>query len=195
MKDFECEGMISIVAGPSGVGKTSLSYPLAKHLGVPLVEADDLFCAVEAMTTPGDQPWIHFWKLNPEATELPAEIILDRHLDVCRAMSPAIAAVMDNHLETETPIVLEGDYILPELVAQYDDRVRSIFLFEENVEELVRNFLKREPEKGEQRSRALVSGLFGDWLRKECERLGLSATPSKPWDTLLQRSLQVFHRL
>jgi len=53
---------VFVVAGPSGVGKSRLSYPLARYFGVPITEVDDLFRAVEAATTPNQQPSLHFWR-------------------------------------------------------------------------------------------------------------------------------------
>ena len=53
-----------IVAGPSGVGKTHVSYPLVQRFSMPLVEIDDVFLAVEAMRRPAEQPLIHYWR-NP----------------------------------------------------------------------------------------------------------------------------------
>ena len=176
------------IAGPSGVGKSSLSYPLARKFGVPLVEADDLFQAVEALTTPAQQPWIHYWRTHPQSALLPAAEVLDLHLKVCRAMTPALKAVINNHMETNTPIVLDGDYILPELVAEFRERVKAVFLYEETVDQLVHNFSIREPNNGTQRSRAEVSALFGRWQQSECQRLGLIALPARPWDTLAQRA-------
>lgn len=94
------------IAGPSGVGKSRVSYPLAKHFGVSVSEVDDLFHAIEAVTTPT---------------------------------------------------------------------------------QLLNNYLAREPDEGKQRKRAQISRLFGDWLRSECERLGLIAIPARPWETVLDR--------
>ncbi len=34
-------------------------------------------------------------------------------------MLPALEAVIENHLETATPLVLEGDFIHPALAARY----------------------------------------------------------------------------
>ncbi len=188
------------IAGPSGVGKSCLSYPLARTFDVPLVEADDLFHAVEALTRPVQQPWIHYWRTHPESAQLPAAEVLDLHLKVCRALTPALRAVIDNHIETGMPIVLDGDYILPELAAEYKERLKAVFLYEEDVDQLVHNFRTREPQSGEQRARAEVSALFSQWQKSECERLGLIALPARPWATVLERavaatgSLKVDHR-
>ncbi len=178
---------VLVVAGPSGVGKSSLSYQLSRHLDRPLVEADDIHHALEAVTTTESHPWIHFWEDHPEGDEWSVEEILRCHIEVCRAHSPAFAAVIDNHLHTDRPIVLEGDYLLPELIASYPDRVHGIWLTEESVDQYVANFLAREPKAGEQRRRAEASEAFGGWLRTECRKYGLKEVRARPWESLLGR--------
>ncbi len=179
--------IVTAVGGPSGVGKSKLSYPLAKRFDIPIVEVDDLFHAVEALTTPQSQPLIHFWTEHPEALQHSAAEILEKHIEICRALAPAIDAVIDNHIRTKMPIVLEGDYLLPELVTQWTDKVRAIFLYEEDINQLSDNLLAREPEQGRQEKRAEVSVLFGNWLRDECARLGFNAIPARPWKTVVER--------
>jgi 2-phosphoglycerate kinase len=187
MEDWD----VFVVAGPSGVGKSEVSYPLAQYFGVSIVEVDDLFHAIEAATTPDQQPSLHFWQTHPEALESTPDRILSNHLDTCRAMGPSIAAVIENHIRTAIPVVLDGDYVLPELVAAYRDRVKSVFLIEDSPEQIVGNLLSREPDEGIQRKRADVSVLFGQWLRRECSRFGLVSIPVRPWATTVQRVIDV----
>ncbi|MCB0710945.1 MAG: hypothetical protein KDD67_01305 [Ignavibacteriae bacterium] len=186
---FDRSWDVLAIAGPSGVGKSRLSYSLARHYDLPIVEVDDLFHAVEALTTPDQQPLIHFWRTHPESADFPATKVLELFLEVSRAISPAVRSVIDNHIETQMPVVLDGDYILPELIAEYSDRVKSIFLYEENHHQIVDNYLQREPMAGDQHKRAEVSLLFGDWLRDECKRLGFLAMPARPWETVVERAV------
>ena len=187
---------VLLVGGPSGCGKSSLAYPLAKTLDLSLTEADDLCIAAKALSSPATQPALHFFTDNPEATnQLTAEQILEAFLGTCRAMSPALKSVVQNHLETDRPFLLEGDYLLPELMleiaAEMEDgnRVRAVYVIEEDEQQIVANYLTREPELGEQRKRARVSWLFGQWLLAECERLELAAIAARPWSTLSVRVL------
>ncbi len=184
MEDWD----VFVIAGASGVGKSHLSYQLARRFGAPIVEVDDLFRAIESVTTPEQHPAIHYWRTHPEAAEAGPERILELLLDVSRAMRPAVAAVIRNHIETRMPIVLEGDYILPECIADFPDRVKSVFLIEDDPDQLVRNLLAREPEAGEQRTRADVGVLFSRWLIDECRRHGTVVLPVRPWDTLVARA-------
>ncbi|MDZ4720664.1 MAG: hypothetical protein SH847_19590 [Roseiflexaceae bacterium] len=43
---------VLILGGPSGVGKTSVSYRLARHFGIGITEIDDFQALLERMTTP-----------------------------------------------------------------------------------------------------------------------------------------------
>jgi hypothetical protein len=47
------------------VGKTSVSYRLAHRYGVGITEIDDFQVILERLTTPDQQPAMHFWRTNP----------------------------------------------------------------------------------------------------------------------------------
>ena len=191
-EDVVEECYVYVVAGPSGVGKSALSYQLARYLQTPIVEVDDLFLAVEALTSPEEHPILHYWRENPEAAnDLSPESILGIHLEVCRSLAPAIVSVIDNHIETRLPIVLEGDYILPELLKKYSNHVVGFFIVVDEQEKIVENFLNREPLKGRQQKRAQVSALFGRWLRNECASLGCGIFAPRPWGTQFDRAIRL----
>ena len=185
---------VLVIAGAAGTGKTSVSYKLARHFGVGITEVDDLHLVLETMTTPEQQPQLHYWRTKPDDVEMTVDSIVELHISVARLMSPALKAVIMNHIEERTPIVLEGDYILPELLLDdpvhndwHPERVRAVFLFEPDERQLVQNFLSREPSEGEQRGRAHVSRLYGEWLQKECDTYGVPALPARPWESLFDR--------
>ncbi|MFC7644403.1 hypothetical protein ACFQX6_29650 [Streptosporangium lutulentum] len=95
-----------------------MSYPLARHYGIPIVEVDDLVEALQAMTTPEQQPLLHYWRTHPEAARLAPADIVDLQVAVAEALVPAVEAVVGNHLETDTPVIIEGDYLLPGFAAR-----------------------------------------------------------------------------
>jgi 2-phosphoglycerate kinase len=178
---------VLLIGGASGAGKTSVSYPLARRFEVGISEVDDLYIVLERLTTPEQQPVLHYWRTNPEAAHLSAEEILELHIAVCRVLAPAIKAVIANHLDTQTPIVLEGDYLLPEILSGLGDRVRGVFLYEPDEGQILQNLRSREPDIDATAKRARVSWLFGQWLKDECQRLGVAALTSRPWDSALDR--------
>lgn len=189
---------VLLLGGASGTGKSSLSYPLSRRLGVPIVEVDDIVESLLAMTTPDEQPALHYWPTHPEAALLPPDGILQLHLAVAEALTPAFVAVIANHLETDMPLIFEGDYLVPSLAVrdQFQDmaaagRVRSIFLDEPVERQLVANYAGREPVAGEQSVRAKVSVLFGAWLAAEAARHGVPMVRARPWSSLERRVLDL----
>ncbi|GER89920.1 hypothetical protein KDW_40820 [Dictyobacter vulcani] len=185
---------ILLLGGPSGVGKTSVSYRLAHHFGIGITEIDDFQVILERMTTSAEQPVLHYWQTHPEAGNQSAEEIVKHTIAVGQVMAPALEAVIVNHIESQTPIILEGDYILPMLTTAFSEKsiqsqIRTLFLYEDSEEQFRHNFLQREPENGPQEKRAQVSWLYGQWLKQEAERVGALTIPARPWDDLFDRIL------
>lgn len=185
---------VLLLGGPSGSGKTAVSYRLAQYFQIGITEIDDFQVLLERMTTPQQQPVLHFWRTHPAPDQLSATEIMKQGLAVGRVMAVGLEAVIANHLESQTALLLEGDFIHPSLAAQKsfadlpnDGRVRAIFLYEADEQQLLTNFSQREPEGGLQSTRARVSWLYGQWLKQEAERYGLTALPARPWDTLFER--------
>ena len=194
MNPFSRPWQVLLLGGASGTGKTTVSYRLAQYFGVGLTEVDDFQVLLERMTTPEQQPAIHFWRAHPAPHTLSAEQIFEQGLTLRQVMASGLEAVIANHLESQTPVILEGDFIHPALAAQTsfagfpnEGRVRAIFLDEPDEQQLVANFLRRESEADPQGTRARVSWLYGQWLKQEAERLGLPVFAARPWDTLFDR--------
>ena len=184
---------VLLLGGASGVGKSSVSYRLARRYGVSLVEVDDFQVVLERMTTPQEQPVLHYWRTHHEEwRQLDEDGRLAYTQRYAGVMAEALEHVIANHLESGTPLVLEGDFILPALAtrATYGDeapggRVRAVFLYEEEEAQIARNYLAREGR--EQAGRARASWRYSEWLRQEAARLGVPAVPARPWDTVLER--------
>ncbi len=187
---------VLLLGGASGVGKTHVSYALARHFGVGITEVDDIQVALERVTTPRDQPLLHLWAANRPAYErLGEDERLAHFVRVCREVfAPALEAVIANHLETDTPVVLEGDFILPELVTAVGQPgdVRALFVTEPDEAQLARNYLARDGVA--QPDRARESWRFDAWLAAECTRLGVPTVAARPWDTLFERAIAVVGR-
>jgi 2-phosphoglycerate kinase len=189
---------VLLLGGAAGTGKTAVAYRLAQHFEVGLTAVDDFQVLLERMTTPEQQPAVHFWATHPDPGSLTAEEILGQGLELRRTMAIGLAAVIANHLAEQTPVVLEGDFIDPELAARvrFDDepndgRVRSVFLYEPDERQLLANLTNREPDEGPQVKRARVSWLYGEWLKAEATRLRQPVVEARPWDTLFERILAV----
>jgi 2-phosphoglycerate kinase len=186
---------VLVLGGASGVGKTSVSYRLAHAFGVGLTEVDDFQVVLERMTTPKQQPALHYWRLHAgEVLRMDDQQMLAHTLSVADVLSGAMELVIANHLATRAPVVLEGDFLLPSLAVRHaydgtpaNGQVRAIFLYEDDEEQILRNYRAREGE--EQPRRARASWYYSEWLRREAGRLGLPAVPARPWDTVLDRTI------
>jgi 2-phosphoglycerate kinase len=188
---------VLVLGGASGVGKTMVSYRLAHHFAFGLTEMDDFHIVLKRMTTPEQQPALHFFRLHAaEVLRMDDEQMLAHILDTSKAMSGAMELVIGNHLASSAPVVLEGDFLLPSLAVRpaydgipADGQVRAVFLYEEDEQQILRNYRAREGT--DQPHRARVSWYHSEWLRREAERLGLPAVPARPWDTVLERIIAV----
>ncbi|MGV2920337.1 hypothetical protein [Streptomyces alfalfae] len=177
---------VLVVGGASGMGKTGVGRALARRYDVPVVEVDDIVEALLAVTLPEHLPEVHFWRTHPEAAHQSPESVVERQIAIARALEPAIEAVVANHVDTDTPVILEGDYVLPG-PATPDGPVRAVFLHEDDEEQVTANYLRREPEAGPQRHRARVSVLYGRWLTARARAVGVPVISPRPWDDLADR--------
>jgi 2-phosphoglycerate kinase len=191
---------VLVLGGASGVGKTSVSYRLANLAGAGLIEMDDFHIVLKRLTTPEQQPALHFFDLHrAEVPGLTDEEMLRHIIDSSEAMSAALEPVIGNHLATSTPAVVEGDFLLPSLATRpaydgvpADGRVRGVFLYEEDEQQILANYRAREG--GDQALRAHVSRCHSEWLRREAARLGLPTVPARPWATVLERVVAALAR-
>lgn len=192
---------VLLIGGASGVGKSSVSYRLARHFGVGITEIDDFQVVLERMTDPETYPELHLWQRDPEAfLSMSPDEQLAFTVRYGTVMSEALEQVIGNHLEGGPPIVLEGDFLLPEVTVRdsyaghpAEGRVRAIFIVERDEAQIARNYFAREGE--EQSGRARTSWRYSEWLRQEAERLGVPVIEARPWDTVFERCLEAIGSL
>ena len=116
-------------------------------------------------------------------------------------MSPAIEVVVESHIDTAAPIIIEGDGILPSLLTRpavqkqvLKGHVQAVFLLESNEERVFANMVERARgitgrSEEELRTEAHAKWLYGQWLVKEAHHLDLPVIEARPWNTLLERIL------
>lgn len=177
---------VLVVGGASGMGKTGVSRALARRYDVPVVEVDDIVEALLAVTLPEHLPDVHFWRTHPDASRRTPESVVERQIAIAEALTPAIEAVVANHVGTDTPVILEGDYVLPLPVAP-EGPVRAVFLHEDDTAQVTANYLSREPEAGPQCHRARASVLYGRWLAARARAVGVPVIAPRPWEDLAGR--------
>jgi len=181
---------VLLIGGASGSGKSTLSKSLARQYEINLVEADDFQVMLEVMTTPENLPAIHYWNTNPEWWKEGVEATVAHLVEVGQVLTPGLNAVVSNHLEAESPMILEGDFILPELAASIaSKRVKSVFIHEPDREQILLNYKEREGIV--QQYRTNVSFAYGNWLAGQCSKLGVPVILSQPWDNLMDRVIDI----
>jgi 2-phosphoglycerate kinase len=178
---------VALICGASGIGKSHIAIALARRYGVPLAEVDDMVTVVKALTTPEQSPTLHLWDTNVAVRQWTPARIVEHTIAVAEAMRPGIEAVITDHIESAAPVVMEGDYLLPDFAAGFGDRVRTVVISEPDEDQIVANYLSREPGAAEQRLRAIVSARFDAELSIRAVRFGVPIVPARPWSDNVDR--------
>lgn len=194
---------VLLIGGSSGTGKTTIAAEVGRRLGTSWLQVDDLRLALQRsrVALPTGTEALYFFEETPDVWRLPPERLRDGLIAVGDVMTPAIEIVVENHVETIAATVIEGDGILPSLLARpslrrylTDGRVRAVFLVEPDEEAILANMLARGRGVIDQTDAALrvqahAYWLFGRWLAGEAARLDLPVMETRPWATLAQRIL------
>lgn len=200
---------VLLIGGSSGVGKTYVAQAIARQLGLSVLLADDIRMAIQQVTTPAEQPGIHYFLAHPTIWQKPPEAICDGFIAVGEAMTRPLTVSIAHHVFVESagPVIIEGDSVLPALAARRDfpnlhfasatveSEVRSVFLVEPDEEVIAQNMHLRgrgfkDVSLKAQQSLVRASWLYGQWLRRQADHYNLPIVEARPWETLAVRVLQ-----
>lgn len=201
---------VLLIGGNSGAGKTLVAQTLSSRFGHSLLLVDDFRMAIQEVSTPAEQPGIHYFLAHPTIWQKPPEALCDSFITVGKAMMRPLSSVIAHHVFVESagPVILEGDGILPALAAQgsfptkeftparVSNEVRSLFLIESDEEMILTNLRRRRRgfehfSPREQETLARASWLYGQWLRRQADHYDLPVVEARPWETLLERILHI----
>ncbi len=109
---------------------------------------------------------------------------------------PGLRIVIGSHLATHTPVIIEGDGLLPELLKDYrrDARVRVLFLVDEEERLFDRQVApNRGGGSSGRRSRAFahLAHKFGQIVAARARKLGYPIIMANPVETLEARAIEV----
>jgi len=57
---------VLLLGGPSGVGNSMIAFELSRRFEATLTAVDDVYVAVQRMTSPAEHPELHRWETEPE---------------------------------------------------------------------------------------------------------------------------------
>ena len=180
---------VLFIGGPSGTGKSSLAYELAKFYGVNVLEVDDIHLSVKTVTMKENFSAIHYWDTGLNWKDIGVHGNVNWLIDVSKEMIPVLKELVNRHVEDKLPIIIEGDFIYPEVTNSFENpEVKSVFVNEKDINQIVQNYLSREG--GEmQHYRAEISIEYGNWIANICNEKEIKTIESRPWDTLLSRTI------
>jgi len=181
---------VLFIGGASGTGKSTLAYEIGQYYGVNVMEVDDAHLLVEKVTTKENFPAIHYWDAGINWKDIGVEGNLNWLKEVSKEMMPILKALVDRHLEDQVPIILEGDFIDPNLALNFSScQVKSIFVGETELTAIMDNYQAREG--GDlQKYRAQISVEYGQWIEQCCIQNGIGRMAARPWNTSLERALR-----
>jgi 2-phosphoglycerate kinase len=182
---------VLFICGASGVGKSSIAYELSRFYMINVMEVDDIHQAIKATSSKDNFPNIHYWDTGINWKEVGVSRNLEWLINVSKEMIPGIKSIVDNHLESNVPLIIEGDFLYPEFLASFENSyVKSIFINESDKDQIVQNYLNREG--GEKQDyRAEVSIAYNTWLKISCEELGIKIIEARPWNNVLSRITEI----
>ncbi|MCL2604918.1 MAG: hypothetical protein FWD90_10605 [Defluviitaleaceae bacterium] len=181
---------VFIIGGQSGAGKSTLAYGLSEYYGgVNVLEFDDIAQAVMALVTAETHPVIFEGK-NENWQDSGVEGNRGWLLNVSKAYAPALKAVVERHVEDNVPVIIEGDFIDPQITLSFGEGVKTLFTLEPDEGQLIKNFQSREG-GDPQTFRAAISAAHGAWLRETCEEKGIPHMDIHPWDGSVRRAIEL----
>jgi len=182
--------IVLIIGGASGSGKSELAYKTANKYGVSVLEFDDIHNAVKPFASPDEFPAIHDHD-GHKWMELGVERNVNWLKDVSREMFDTLKRIVDRHIEDNVPVIIEGDFIHPELTASMENKkVKVLYVQEPDIKQVIDNYLLREGGKP-QAFRADISNKHGNWIADVCRSNGGKLIESRPWDTVLDRAIEI----
>lgn len=179
---------VLLIGGSSGVGKTTVSRIVAGQSHAALAQADDFRLVLQRTAAPPSLSTPSVRTASPEAR-------CEAWIEAARFISAALQIVVAFHVASDAPIILEGDTILPELVAcrrpvgvPVATHVHGAILAAESEAVLWRNACARgrgfdAMSPADQRAEVRRNWLYSQWLVCEAARFGLPVVPVSCTDT------------
>ena len=188
---------VFLIGGHSTVGKSTVARELGCRLCVPVIQADDCRLLLQRATQPGQIAGLHFFLQSEAVKQAEPEARISHLLRIGEIMSDALEAVIAHHVLTKTPIIIEGDGILPRLAIQAScdgvdvrGRVRAVFIIESNAEQFAAIREMRWPGAAEDPDSSMWQQLawsYGQVIAREASASNVPVINAWPLTSLADR--------
>jgi 2-phosphoglycerate kinase len=180
---------------------------MGQHFGISWLQVDDFRLSLQrslaSLQPESSIRTLDFFDIekNPTLWQLPPESLCKAFVALGETMTASIEVVVENHVDTIAPAVIEGESILPSLFVlpslqsrQAAGHVQAVFLVEPEEESIFANIVGRGRGMQHQsetalRTEAHAKWLYGQWLAEKAQHYGLPVLAPRPWPTLLERLL------
>ncbi len=191
---------VLLIGGPAATRKTSVAKTIAARCGAEVLQADDIWLALQRAIDPDTRPTLHFFA-RETVWDRPIEELVTAMRVLADEVSAALEPVTAHHLRVRDRIVIEGVWITPAFAARkafggstYDGAVRSVFIDERDQTAIRDVMLARGRGIQEwlpRRQTAMVrmQAGYGEWLREAASAQGLPLVAARPVETLVDRVL------
>ena len=161
---------------------------------MPLLEVDDIRIALRTVTENKHHPDLFTFVDNTKFfDEFTQEHYVTKLVDVGSTLWPALDIIISKHITCNEPVIIEGDGIIPDMLAKRDqDKIQSLFLSDE-LESLrskmhLRNRHGSEVQKIDRRSQ--FAHAYSEEIIAQAENHNFLTLSASPKDTLLERVLK-----
>ncbi len=203
--DMDRSWQVLLIGGGSGTGKTSIVEQLGRRLGLPWIQVDDLRLTLQfgALVDPEVHGDLFYFLRLTDPQSVPVDELLAKLISISRLLAPAVEVVIDHHVSTNTPIIIEGDGLDPALIARrLGPGVRAFILDAGSEEHVTENLIEREQgehsRSGDQplsdqahEAWTRLAWHYHQWLVQEAQRFGIPILPAFPRNNLADRALAI----
>lgn len=200
---------VLVILGASGTGKSTAARELAVRQDASWLQVDDLRLVLQysRVSLPERTERLYFFEQTENVWSLPVNELVQGFIDVAELMLPSVRVVIDSHVVTNVPLVLEGDGILPGLLNDPVIRphaeagsAKFCTVSADGAGELLESMLRRDRgmdvgNAAQHRRHAEANAAFGQWLAKESRRYGIPLVGSRPFASLPNRILGTVQEL
>jgi 2-phosphoglycerate kinase len=201
--------MVLVLFGASGTGKSTMARQIAADQGITWMQVDDLRLALQysRATLPELTDELYFFETTPRFWTCSPATLRDAFVGVAEAMAPAVRVVIDSHVVTGVPMVIEGDGIHPDLLEDpaiaphiESGAVRFCCVASQTHRELIENMVDRGrgdhlTDRIRVSQHAAANYAFNEWLVRKSIELGIPVVRSRPFDSLEDRILAAINQV